>query len=373
MKEATRRIPAHDSLVRNVLGRRRAIAVLLRRMLHPTLLRCIDFGSLRAGPTIHTDDGLRTRVLDLCFIVDLVRGRRRYPLLIVIEHRSRPAPRMPWRAHVYVGDVWRWYIKDHPGPPYDLPFVLPILLVQHPARSTPTRLSSLLAMPPGLRRLLGTTVELSLLVDDFSGSVLGDPVADPATLALVEVTRAFLHAYQNPRSLTKARLATLAAQLEILLARNSPDPDRHTTGLDDIRALWTYVICVFEEGSPLRTILLQAVSRPVREAYMTIEKALLAKGKKLGVAEGKKLGVAEGKKLGVAEGKKLGVAEGKRLGVAEGRAAAILDLLELRAVPVPRPVRRRVLATRDESQLQRWLARALTVPTAHRLFDSGRA
>jgi Putative transposase, YhgA-like len=345
-------IPAHDSLVRNVFSRRRAVAVLLRRVLHRDLLRHIDFASLRAWPTVHTDDELATRILDLCFIVDLVYRGRRYPLLLVLEHRSTPAPHMPWRAHVYVGDVWRRYIQDHPGPPYTLPFILPILLVQHPARNTPSRLTSILVMPPALQRLLGMPVELAMVVDDLSGSVLGDTLADPATLALVELARAFLYAYGNPRSLTRARLVTLAAQLDILLARNSPDPGE-STGDDDVRALWTYVIEVFEEGSPLRTLLLEGVSQPVRGVYMTIKEALLA----------------EGRKKGVAEGRKKGVAEGRKKGVAEGRAAAVLDLLELRELPIPAPVRDRVLATRNQSLLRCWLARALTVPSAEQLFE----
>lgn len=352
-----RHIPAHDSLVRNVFGRRRAVAILLRRVLHPDLLRHVDFGSLRPGPTVHTDDDLATRVLDLCFLVDLVHRGRRHPLLLVIEHRSTPAPRMPWRAHVYVGDVWRWYIKDHPGPPYTLPFVLPILLLQHPARNTPRRLTGILAMPRPLQRLLGVPVELALAVDDLSGSVLDDQAADPATRALVELARAFLYAYGNPRSLTKKRMATLAKQLDILLAHKGPDPDSQTCGVDDVRALWKYVIEVFPEGSPVRTLIEEAISQPVREVYMTIKEALLA----------------EGRKQGRAEGVKKGVKQGVKQGIAEGRAAAVLDLLELRRLPVPAPLRERVLATRDEPLLRRWLARALTVRSAEQLFDSNPA
>lgn len=68
---------------------------------------------------------------------------------------------------------------------------------------------------------------------------------------------------ENPRSLTQARLAALAEQLDILLARSSPDPDAQTTGLDDVHTLWSYVVEVFGERSPLRTLLLKAVSQPV--------------------------------------------------------------------------------------------------------------
>jgi hypothetical protein len=55
---------------------------LLRRVLHSDLLRYVDFGSLRPGPTVHTDDELATRVLDLCFLVDLVHRGRRHPLTV---------------------------------------------------------------------------------------------------------------------------------------------------------------------------------------------------------------------------------------------------------------------------------------------------
>jgi Putative transposase, YhgA-like len=354
-----KRIAAHDSLVRNVFSRRKAVAILLRRVLHPELLVYVDFGSLRPDPTAHTDDGLGTRHTDLCFIVDLVYDGRRYPLHLVIEHQSTPAPRMPWRAHVYVGDLWRRYIKDHPGAPYTLPFVLPILLVQHPARNTPRRLTGILAMPSALQRLLGTPVELALVVDDFSGSVLDDHAADPATRALVELARAFLYAYKNPGSLTRARMAVLAAQLDILLEHNSPDDD--SCGSDDVGALWKYVIEVFEEGSPLRELLIEGVSQPVREVYMTIKEALLA--------EGEKKGMAKGEKKGMAKGEKKGMAKGEKKGMAKGRAAAVIDVLELRAVPIPAPVRERVLATRDEPLLRRWLARAVTIASADALFE----
>lgn len=336
-----KRIPAHDSLVRYVFGRRRAFAVLLLRLLPPEILPHVDFGSLSPGPTVRTDDELGTRVSDLCFTVDIVHDGHRYPLILPLEHQSTPAGYMPWRTHVYVGDLWREHIKDHPGPPYVLPFVLPILLRQHPARNTPHRLTDILAMPPEIRHMLGTPVELSMLVDDLSESILDLPCDDPATLALVELTRAFLHAYENPSSLTPERLATLATQLDILLARNSPDPDAQTTGLDDIRALWTYVIEVFDEPSPLRTLLVDAVSQPAREVYMTIKEALLAEGRN----------------------------EGHKEGLAKGLATAVLDLLELRAMEVPPPMRQRVLAMRDEALLRRWLARALTVQSAEALFE----
>ena len=124
-----RRIPAHDSVVRNVFGRRGAFAVLLYHLLPDALLPYVDFDSIRPGPTVRTDDELRTRASDLCFTVDLVYRGRRYSMHVPVEHQCNLARFMPWRAHVYLGDLWREHIKDHPGRPYSLPFVLPILIL----------------------------------------------------------------------------------------------------------------------------------------------------------------------------------------------------------------------------------------------------
>ena len=62
--------------------------------------------------------------------------------------------------------------------------------------------------------------------------------------------------------------------------------------------------------------------------------------------------------------------DGEKKGRAVGQARALLRVLEHRSVIVPEPVRERVLATLDEPQLERWLARALTVTSAEEIFDS---
>jgi flagellar biosynthesis/type III secretory pathway protein FliH len=117
-------------------------------------------------------------------------------------------------------------------------------------------------------------------------------------------------------------------------------------------------------------MLSKAVSQPVREVYMTIKEALLAEGEKRGLAKGEKRGLAKGEKRGLAEGEKRGLAKGEKRGLAKGRARSVLELLEARSVPIPTPVRKRVLSTRDEPLLQRWLALALTVSAAEQIFDT---
>jgi hypothetical protein len=212
----------------------------------------------------------------------------------------------------------------------------PILLAQHPARNTPVQLSKILDVPPGLRSVLGAPIGVSLHVDDFSGSILGDRKGPRATRALVELARALLHAYRNPSSLTKQRMAMLAPQFDILLECKRPD---------DVVALWVYVISVFEADSPLRDLIVKSVSKPVREMYMTIKDQLLAEGQKIGEARGRAL----------------------------GKAQALLGVLEHRGLSISGAVRKRVLGSRDEIQLQRWIERAFTVASAEELFEPRRA
>jgi predicted transposase YdaD len=346
MAARRRRAPdPHDHLVRYVFCSPDAIAVILRRALPAELLACLDLRSLRHVPTVLVNPRLRTRVPDLCFRVYAVDGTRRVLVYVVIEHQSTRDSRMPWRALVCSGDLWDRYIRVHPGRRRGLPFILPLLLTQHPARNTPVQLSGILDVPPRLRRLLGTPIQVDLHVDDFSGSILGDRKAPPATRALVELARALLHAYKNPRSVTRHRVAELAQQVDVLLKHKRPD---------DVAALWVYVISVFEASSPLRAMLVKSISQPAREMYMTIEEELLARGQRIG------------KKIGEAKGE----VRGRALGKAEGKAEAVLGVLEHREVPVSAAVRERVLAARDELELQQWFERAFTVASAEALFRS---
>jgi len=312
------------------------MAIVLRRVLPAKVLARLDLRSLRAVRTVHTNARLRNREPDLCFRVNALHAGQRIAIYLVVEHRSTCEPRMPWRALLYAGEEWDRYVREHPRRRRKLPFILPILLAQHPARNTPTQLSAILDVPPGLRRVLGAPFEVVMYVDDFSGSVLGDRKASPAVRALVELARALLHAYGNPRSLTKERMATLAPLVDVLLRHKRPD---------DVEALWVYVISVFETGSPLRRTIMKALSAPAREMYMTIEEDLLARGQKLGQKIGRKIGEAKGK------------------------AKALLQVLEQRRVPISASARRRVLATRDERQLQRWLDCALSIASAEELFE----
>jgi hypothetical protein len=212
----------HDHLFRYVFCRPKAIAMVLRRTLPKVLLQVLDLRTLRYVPSVHVNPRLRRHEPDLCFTVDAIDEGRRVTIYLVIEHQSHRDARMPWRSLVYMGETWGRYIHDHPRRRGRIPFMLAVLLTQHPARTTPTRLSSILDVSPRLRQLLGTPVELVLHAADFSGSLLGDRKAPVAIRALVELARAFLHAHENPGSLTEARLGELAPLVGVLLKRRPP-------------------------------------------------------------------------------------------------------------------------------------------------------
>jgi hypothetical protein len=326
MSDDVRAPTCHDALFHDVYSRPDAFVLVFRRLLSVQVLPHVDFSSLRPAPTKQTDDVLRTRWPDLRYIVDFVDGDTRVPVHLPLEHQSTPAPLLPKRAHGYVSGVWDEHLKSNPNDD-TIPYVLPIAFLQHPARNTPTRLSEIQPMPPCLRTLLGTPVELTMLVDDFSGSVMDDPEVDLPTRAFVELARAFMYAYKNPGALTDARLAELAPLFDVLLEHNRPR---------DIRTIWVYVISAFEADSPLRSLISNAVSKEVKEEFMTIKDEWLAEGR------------AEGESKGVAK--------------------SLLWVLEGRAIAISEAMRERVLATRDESLLRHWVDRAVSMATAAEVF-----
>lgn len=343
----------HDALVRYVFCRPAAVAVVLRRVLPARLLACLDLGSLRYVPTIYTNPLLVRRESDLLFTVDLVVGGQRSTIYIAIEHQSTHEALLPWRALVYMGDIWGRHIGRCLPRGRSLPFVLPVAFLQPRAWDSPVRLSGIVEVPSIVRETLGARVELDMLVDDLSGTVLDDPVTPAPFQALVELTRILLYAHDNPRAVEDPRFSTVPSLFDLVLKHFGPD---------DVKALWNYVITAFEEGSPVRRLVLESVSTVVREVYMTIAEELLARGE----AKGRMAGLSEGRMAGLSEGRLAGLSEGRIMAKVE----TLLDLLEHRRLFVPEAVRERVRTTADEPVLQRWIRRAATATSLEQVFES---
>jgi Putative transposase, YhgA-like len=333
----------HDRLWKRVFSRKAAFAVELRRMLPPELLAHLDLGTLARYPTERIDERLHGRISDLCFTADFIDGERRLPAIFPAEHYSTPTPSFPLRAIVSAGEILYEHLAEHPHAKV-FPLIVPLVFTQPGAQGTPTQLSTILDVPPQVRERFPSPIEVRAYVDDFSGSVLDDPYADPATLALVELTRAFLYAYDNPSSLTPARLAVLAPLFDVLL--DQPEP---LAAERDVHALLTYVLRAFPKGSPVRALVENALPRRPRKMFISIADSLVAKGERRGARKGHRAGLSEGERRGLAR--------------------AVLGVLEHRSVSIPEAVRRRVFTSRDEHQLQRWFDRAFAATTAEEIFD----
>lgn len=90
---------------------------------------------------------------------------------------------------------------------------------------------------------------------DLADAALLDMEAEPETRALVSVTCTLLHGSDHPEFLTEARLARLPALLDAVLTQAEPAASR------DLRAVWDFVRECFEVGTPVRTLVLEAVAR----------------------------------------------------------------------------------------------------------------
>ncbi len=317
----------HDHLVRRVLMRPAAAAVILRRVLPRRLLDRLDLSRIQIEPTTFIDPRLGRRSSDLIYSVGVLGSDHCLEVFIAIEHQSTPSPLLALRMLWYLAWLWERYLSSNPRA-RRIPLIIPIVLVQCPTKwNGPNQLSELFDLPDELRDVLPPPVELRLLVDDMSESVLDDPVAEPDVLALVELTRSLLFAYHQPGSFTPERIAVLAPLFDTVLRSNR----------EDAMALWTYVITVFDHDSPVRAMLLAAVGRENKTMCATIKETWLA--------------------------------EGVAKGVARGLSNALLQVLEHRQLAASSDVRARVLTMHDEPTLQRWFQRALTADTLGQVFE----
>ncbi|MEM9461866.1 MAG: hypothetical protein AAGF11_47345 [Myxococcota bacterium] len=147
----------------------------------------------------------------------------------------------------------------------------------------------------------------------------------------MELTRALLFAYHHPASITPARIQQLAPLFDTVLRSSR----------EDAEALWTYVSNVFNEDSPLYTMLIDAVGKENQDMGRTYKEAWLAEGTAKGITQG----------------------------ITQGIAASLLQVLEHRKWTISTELERQVLDTKDEPTLRRWFSRALAVDSLDHVFE----
>ncbi len=324
----------HDRLVKWVFTRPEAAAVQLRQVLPAAIAANIDWSTLAVQSGSFVDPKLATRHSDVLYSARL--GDAREPVLIhvVLEHQSSPDPLMAWRLLLYACRVWERFVREQPGPVERLPLIVPVLLYQGPDGWTQPRcLSDLLDIPAALRGQLSSPIELTFEVDDLGDTVLTDQLGRDGIVALVELTRALLRLAFRPAEITRERVAPLAPLFEQVM---------DALGIDDVQALWTYVISAFDPNSPLRDILIEATSQEMQQVYATIYDEAVAKGKTQGLSQG----------------------------TVTGEIKMLLRLLDKRGLSVDAARRQEVESCTDEAQLQDWFDRALTAKSIDEVFGS---
>jgi hypothetical protein len=108
---------------------------------------------------------------------------------------------------------------------------------------------------PPTHHPLPIIIRVRLDPEDLADAALLDMEAEPETRALVSVTCTLLHGSDHPEFLTEARLARLPSLLDAVLTQAEPDASR------DLEAIWDFVDECFEAGTPVHTLLLEAVAR----------------------------------------------------------------------------------------------------------------
>lgn len=326
-----------------MLARPKAAAIELRHVLPAAVLAQIELETLALVSSSYPRPSRGPLDSDLLFEAMLRGPDERRSVRFMIDHQSTPDVLFPFRTHVYAGAYWGRYVDAQPRRPRRLPFVIPVLLAQYPARNTPTRLSDVLDLPEHLREAFGAPFETRIYVDDLRRSVLDDPVADPGHLALVEVARTLLYTYENPHALDDPRLGTLGPLFDVVLDCFGPG---------EIEEIMSYVVSSQGEGSPILAMIVDTLSRAVKEVFVTMADKLRAEGR------------SEGLKKGRSEGLDQGLAKGR----ARATAEMLLRMLGHRGWPVPASLRARVLATTDERRLQQWFDRALVATSLEEVF-----
>jgi len=316
-----------------VFGRPWAAAVIFHRVLPAAILAELRLETLALASASYPRPSRTPLDSDLVFAAELHDPNDSEPCSVhlMLDHQSTPDDLFPWRSLVYAGALWDRFVDAQPRRPRRLPFIIPVLLTQYPARNTPVQLSEIIDLPDRVREVFGAPFEATLYVDDLTGSVLDDPVADPGHLALVEISRTVLYAYNNPNAVMDPRLATVGPLFDVVLDCFGPG---------EIKEILSYVVHALGESSPIFAMIMNALSKAVREVYMTIADQLREEGREEGRVEGR----------------------------ARATAKNLLRVLDHRAWPISAPLRARVLATSDEQILQQWFDRALTAGSLEEVF-----
>ena len=322
-----RLIQRHDQFFKRLLDRPGAAGALLRERLPPTVAARLadEPPELMSGSFVPAE--LREYRTDRLYRARTVDGR---PLLIhtVVEHKSKPDPRIALQLLGYKTRILEWWDGTH-GSDDRLPAVLSMVVYHGKAAWR---------VPPTLAEAIDADEELRPYLADFRYALVDLGRVDDAVLSRNEVLRVgllILKYGSRDGDLRETLLALGRAALAL--------------GFDDLVALVRYVLVDPNETEArmLREVLAEIMPGQ-EERIMSVAAEQL-----------------------MAESLQRGLQQGRQEGRQEGEARTMLRLLERRFGPIPDPVRARVAAA-DLDSLDRWLDRVLDAATLEAVFHDGR-
>jgi hypothetical protein len=257
---------------------------------------------------------------------------------------------MPLRLLLYIGEVYDRCRRQNPKAE-KLPFVFPIVFYHGKRKwNAPNNFRELVDIPEYLQEAV------QAFVPDFSYRLedLG-PYSDEALrqLQLTECARVVLSVLKHIFD------EDLAAKLPEMLGDLTPW-FATIKGFEEFAVVLRYIVDTSESVEPADLDeWRKRLSPNATGVIMTLADQLRAEGHAKGRFEGRSEGRAEGRSEGRAEGR------------SEGRAESIVNILTVRGLDVSEETRETILSCREESILDRWLRRALTVEVSGDIFRDG--
>jgi predicted transposase YdaD len=320
----------HDGFFRALMERPHTAGALLRERLPKALAdQIVGEPELVEGSFI--DDRLRRSQCDRLYRVRLRSGREAY-VYCLIEHKSRPEPRVALQVLRYLARIWESHERAHEKGGL-LPAVLPLVVYQGKAKwEVPLRFSGIVDAPEETREYLL----------DFPFGLLDLGQVEDRELSREPELRAGLRVLKYAKRVGKGNVAEVVEQVVAEVRSSAP-------GLMELAV--RYIIC----GYGSRRLGWSKVKSAMKRTLSEKERKMLSRAARDLLDEGKR------------EGIRVGERKGERKGRREGQAAALIQVLERRFRRLPVRVRKQI-AGASSGELKAWLDRAVDVAALEAVF-----
>ncbi|MFO0985207.1 MAG: Rpn family recombination-promoting nuclease/putative transposase [Planctomycetota bacterium] len=325
---------AHDSLVKAIFTRVENAAGEFRSMLPKALLKQLKLKTLRVVAGSFVDESLRQRFTDLLFVTETKAGEPAL-LYILFEHQSRFDRHLPLRVYVYQGQIWQWWLREHPQARH-LPMLVTVVL-QHDHRSRRGRSFGELfdRRSAGFTLLQAHFPEFHLLIDNLSAQQ-DEAIRARSMTALVKIALLALKHARDSADLMERIVGWLGLCHQVKRTRY---------GTEALAQVMRYILSVSDH-----------VEVPVLERLLEAElgewgRAIMGKAAEMLTKQARREARAEGK------------VEGR----AEERRELLLRLLQRRFGKLPKDALERVQAASPETLLA-WADRVVTATRMDEVF-----